>query len=331
MENEDGFLAEIRARPRDLDMRSVYADWLEEQGDPRGLFLRVQLALLTLAPDHPNRSGGEAELSRLRSRIAPDWLALFEPERARLREAEPDPRCRCFTARGWARKRSEVRLHDEPQDTECVAWKKLLELIEQSAADRREIFRPRDVLSRAEWREIVTLPASIATLKAVRLLNLYGSWLVRLPREIGEMESLECLRTDRSYRLHWYPYEIARCPRFQESMVMTKALYGNYMRRPPFPDLRNEACIRSKIPTHQYASLTPWHPDPTRKCSVCNRPFVDTGAHRVWITLLVAQDVLPLLVNACSPECVQRLPEPPTGYIKRPHTGGPLLKQPDPW
>ena len=38
-------LAEIIARPLDDDIRLVAADWLEEQGDPRGEFIRVQCEL----------------------------------------------------------------------------------------------------------------------------------------------------------------------------------------------------------------------------------------------------------------------------------------------
>jgi hypothetical protein len=52
-----------------------------------------------------------------------------------------------------------------------------------------------------------------------------------------------------------------------------------------------------------------------------------TGAP-VWISLAVATDVLPLLVNACSAECVAALPPPRSGYVPTPHTGGPDLVQP---
>ena len=49
---------------------------------------------------------------------------------------------------------------------------------------------------------------------------------------------------------------------------------------------------------------------------------------RVWISLRIATDVLPLLVNACSNECITRLPPPAHGYIDRPHTGGLDVAQP---
>jgi uncharacterized protein (TIGR02996 family) len=41
----DGFLQEILDDPDDDGLRLIYADWLEERGDPRGEFIRVQFEL----------------------------------------------------------------------------------------------------------------------------------------------------------------------------------------------------------------------------------------------------------------------------------------------
>lgn len=48
MPSHDAFLKEITANPEDLTPRLVYADWLDEQGDPRGEFIRVQCELARL-------------------------------------------------------------------------------------------------------------------------------------------------------------------------------------------------------------------------------------------------------------------------------------------
>src|SRR5262245_31478207 len=37
-----GFIQALLAAPEDLTLRLVYADWLEERGDPRGEYLRCQ-------------------------------------------------------------------------------------------------------------------------------------------------------------------------------------------------------------------------------------------------------------------------------------------------
>jgi hypothetical protein len=66
-----------------------------------------------------------------------------------------------------------------------------------------------------------------------------------------------------------------------------------------------------------------------RCCSVCARPLGELPPHRVWISLPVATDVLPLLVNACSEECIPSLPTPPEGYVQEPHRGGLEVEQPD--
>jgi hypothetical protein len=127
------------------------------------------------------------------------------------------------------------------------------------------------------------------------------------------MTSLRMFTPYTSYRLHWFPYEITRCRELRSSTVSTRALYGNYKHRPPFPRLTPPA---------------PREHGPIRPCSVCDQPFEDLQRFRVWISLRVASDVLPLLVNACSAACVERLPAPPEDHVAGPHRGGLELAQP---
>src|SRR5262245_19322229 len=42
MSPETPFIEAIRANPNDVAARLVYADWLEERGDPRGEFIRIE-------------------------------------------------------------------------------------------------------------------------------------------------------------------------------------------------------------------------------------------------------------------------------------------------
>ncbi len=48
---EDAFLQDIVNNPEDEAVRLIYADWLEEQGNPRGEFIRVQCQLARWAGD----------------------------------------------------------------------------------------------------------------------------------------------------------------------------------------------------------------------------------------------------------------------------------------
>lgn len=223
---------------------------------------------------------------------------------------------------------STVFFHSEKQDLVCDGWKHLLELIEKVAVDEGEEFNPLEDLTLEERRQIVTLPPSIGTLIHVRNFNLYDSALVRIPPEIGDMTSLEVFTPYTSYRLHWFPFEITRCKKLTKSTVSTRALYGNYHFRPPFPELQPD---RESIGDLDLGHLSPdiWGADAIIACSVCNRPLKDAGLHQVWISLWVAAyDVLPLLVNACSPDCIRRLPTPPQDYVQGAHKGGLQLKQP---
>ena len=205
-----------------------------------------------------------------------------------------------------------VRFHSDSQDSTSAARRQLHDLIDEAAHDGREEFVPGAEMPEELWRQVGTLPPTIAKLTAVKKLNLYGSNLVAVPPEIGEMKSLEEFRPYTSRRLHWFPFEITRCSALRESTVSTRNVYGNFKYRMPFP----------KLPAAVPVGSTP------ACCSVCQGPLPASEGIQVWISLRVATDVLPLLVHACSDECVSALPSPPEGYVDRPHHGGTDLAQP---
>ncbi|GIG59935.1 hypothetical protein Lfu02_43070 [Longispora fulva] len=232
--------------------------------------------------------------------------------------------CGCID-RMSTRPRRPTRFHPERQDVTAPGWIRLLELVEEAAADGREVFTPLVELTAEQRREVVTLPPTIAQLTSVKHLVLYGSNLVRIPPEIGEMRALEEFTPYTSYRLHWFPYEITRCSNLRRSTVSTRALYGNRTLRPHFPSLR------PPVAGAHGDDLDPgvWGATTIRTCSVCDRSVEGVRLHQVWISRWTSgADVLPLLVNACSMTCVGALPAPTEGYVRTPHTGGPGIDQP---
>src|SRR5205814_1998554 len=74
MSPEEGFLLDIEDHPADDTARLVYADWLEERGDPRGRYLRAEVELAGLSEGDPRYAVLEEELRRLRPDIDPIWL-----------------------------------------------------------------------------------------------------------------------------------------------------------------------------------------------------------------------------------------------------------------
>jgi hypothetical protein len=214
-----------------------------------------------------------------------------------------------------------VRFHPERQDTSLPGWRRLVELIDEAAADGREVFRPLVDLSPAERQDLVTLPPTIARLTRVRQLSLYGSPLVRIPPQIGAMESLEVFEPYTSHSLHWFPYELTRCRNLRDSTVSTRSLYGNVKFRPPFPRLQPRGALAGVADRDRLDPIM-WGVEEVHACSVCSGPIDPARFRQVWISLLVATDVLPLLVNACSTACVQTLPTPAEGYVTTPHRGG---------
>lgn len=306
MPAEAELLARFLAAPDELEAREAYASWLESRGDRRGEFLRAQAVVRAAEPDHPDRLEHERRLSRARRALDHEWLIKVEPERAHLLTSQL-ARCECVTVE----KRKNLKLHDEPQDTECDAWRKLEASIERAASQGVEEFAPLRMLTPEERQWIVTLPPTVAKLKSVSRLILAGNALVRLPPELGQLHLRE-LVVHPAPRLHWFPFELSRMANVRIT-VSAHALYGNHRHRPTFPQL-----LPKKVPPA------------TRPCSVCSESFDDQGRARVWISLPVGDDVLPLLVQACSLRCLQRLPHAPPRYLPGPHTGGLALQQPPP-
>jgi len=228
----------------------------------------------------------------------------------------PSPTCTCLRGSERGRKLRTPVLHREQQNTSCDAWLRLCERIERAIATGEKDFAPLEGMSAEERADIVSLPPSIGRLVEVQRLVLYGSHLVRIPAEIGGMRSLCCLDIYTSYRLHFLPYELTRCVQLRDSRASTRALFGNYKYRPPFPDLTHSDNATA------LASLTP------RICSVCSSPLDADGVLPRWITLAAGTDWFPLLVNACSQACIDALPKPADGYVAYPHTGGGRLLQP---
>jgi uncharacterized protein (TIGR02996 family) len=60
MTHDEAFLQAIIDDPDDDTPRLIYADWLDERGDPRGEFIRVQCQLARLAEADPRRTELEA-------------------------------------------------------------------------------------------------------------------------------------------------------------------------------------------------------------------------------------------------------------------------------
>src|SRR5438270_7309990 len=176
--------------------------------------------------------------------------------------------CNCLEAQCESQKWQELKFHSESPDTHSEAWKSLEEYIREVDVNGDDELNPIVGIGPEKWEQIVTLPPSIGALQSVKVLSLYGSHLVRVPPDIGDMTNLEEFDPYTSYRLHWFPYEITRCKKLKRSRVSTRALYGNHKYRPPFP----------RLPMIS-ADLTP------ASCSVCRGPFAKNGPYQVWISL----------------------------------------------
>ncbi|MCI0457354.1 MAG: TIGR02996 domain-containing protein [Gemmataceae bacterium] len=77
---DDGFLRAILAQPSDDAPRLVYADWLEEQGDPvstaKAEFLRVTVQLASATGKKGRKKAWKKRLQELAAGLNTDWLAV---------------------------------------------------------------------------------------------------------------------------------------------------------------------------------------------------------------------------------------------------------------
>jgi uncharacterized protein (TIGR02996 family) len=102
MHDEDSFLHALLENPADDTTRLVYADWLDEQGDPvsvaKAKFLRITVRLLE--PNHKPgwRKARRKELQPLAAMLDTNWLAIVSRlriescagKRPKARETIPD-------------------------------------------------------------------------------------------------------------------------------------------------------------------------------------------------------------------------------------------------
>lgn len=78
MNQDEAFLADIIAHPDDNNLRLIYADWLEERGDPRAAFLRTEAELLAPGNTRLNELRLRARLRQMRAKLDPAWLAAMD-------------------------------------------------------------------------------------------------------------------------------------------------------------------------------------------------------------------------------------------------------------
>lgn len=204
-------------------------------------------------------------------------------------------------------------IENNVQDRNSEAWRKLCAYIDKIEKNNEEEFSPFEELGEELFSKIYTLPETIAKLKNVKKIHLYGSNLKRIPPEIGKMESLEYFDPYTSYNLHWFPYEITNCKKLKGSRVSTRALYGNFRNRMEFPPLTNN-------PVRYIGERL--------NCSICGEEIEYSQTNQLWISLKVGTDVLPLLANLCSKKCEDALPVPEEQYVPYAHKGGHNLEQP---
>jgi uncharacterized protein (TIGR02996 family) len=77
MNADTPFLETIKANPSDVATRLVYADWLEERGDPRGELIRIEEEMRPLPVFSDRFWELKPRRHELREQIASSWLQIL--------------------------------------------------------------------------------------------------------------------------------------------------------------------------------------------------------------------------------------------------------------
>jgi uncharacterized protein (TIGR02996 family) len=94
MTEDEPFLRAIDAAPDDDTPRLVYADWLDERGDPRAAYVRAEVERHRLKPRDKRREELGSRLAGLRSAADPDWLSRIDRDVTRYSFFWPEYVCR---------------------------------------------------------------------------------------------------------------------------------------------------------------------------------------------------------------------------------------------
>jgi uncharacterized protein (TIGR02996 family) len=77
-DEEPAFLRAVSLHPQDAVARLVYADWLDDRGDPRGEYLRLLCAAAGWQEPAADREQVVGRLQHLGVGLAPDWVAAVQ-------------------------------------------------------------------------------------------------------------------------------------------------------------------------------------------------------------------------------------------------------------
>ena len=202
--------------------------------------------------------------------------------------------------------------HAESKSLTKKAWDVVCEIFDDAEQKNTAEIDLAKLMDKEDYCALNTLPETIGNLKALRKLTIYGSSISYIPREISGCENLREFVPYQSHRLHWFPYEIKQCQNLIRSTISTRALYGNYKTRNPFPSLKQAKWV--------------WNSD-NDSCSICGKISETLQQH--WISERIATDVVPLLVSVCGIDCLSKVGDYVVeNYIPYPHQGGLTVLQP---
>ena len=120
MPGEQELLDEVLRNPDDEGARLIYADWLEERGDRRAEYLRLEILLSGDAAGSREYRKAQDQLRRVRARLDATWVAVVARtaiENCQARRLQFDFECPLTWESLTLTKESHVRFCDACRET----------------------------------------------------------------------------------------------------------------------------------------------------------------------------------------------------------------------
>ena len=193
-DNPNPFLAQVLAAPEDDAPRLIYADWLEEAGDPRGEFIRVQCELASLSSLDPRYHQARYRSRQLMTEHGEQWAGELKQDVRKIAFH------RGFIDNITLRARAFLSEHEALFQSVPVNWMRFIYVkgAGQGLADCEGLTKVRRLdLSNLQIpnEDLVAIFRSphLNSLQSLDMRNFQASHDQSVGKAIAEMQSADCL------------------------------------------------------------------------------------------------------------------------------------------
>jgi uncharacterized protein (TIGR02996 family) len=200
---ERAFLEALQAESEDDGLRLVYADWLEERGDPRSEYLRVEVQLANRIEDPRRRLALEARLSELQKHLNMLWTEVVARSACILNcgasDGRPLVRFTFLCPNQWGM----LQPTDDPAVRFCAGCQQKVYRCETTAQARDHALSGHCIAISGQVAGTVAREQEAAMADCVGRPNPYSLWAQEIFSEVKRQESSPPVRPAKRWWQFW--------------------------------------------------------------------------------------------------------------------------------